>query len=146
MRKQNVVPKFFPVRPLERRQIHKAKDAVQCSTCERWWDDAIVTAYTPAPSARCPFEEFHEHSEPNGRTIKPLDAVPFGGPDRTNEDRIDTGRQIVDAYGQAMGQDESNLSDLLADLMHYAKSEKLDFDAEVERGRFHFEAEDAGDE
>lgn len=34
-------------------------DPVQCGTCELWWDDAMVTSMTPAPSARCPFEQFH---------------------------------------------------------------------------------------
>ncbi len=25
------------------------------------WDDSIVTSWTPAPSARCPFEHYHRH-------------------------------------------------------------------------------------
>lgn len=51
------VPRDFPVRPL--RKGHKAKDPVTCCTCGLAWDDAKVTSYTPAPSARCPFEVFH---------------------------------------------------------------------------------------
>lgn len=27
-----------------------------CGQCGRTWDDTIPTSYTPAPSARCPFE------------------------------------------------------------------------------------------
>ena len=29
--------------------------------CELSWDDSIVTSMTPTPSARCPFEAFHEY-------------------------------------------------------------------------------------
>ena len=31
-----------------------------CGNCRRSWDDSIVTSMTPAPSARCPFEGFHD--------------------------------------------------------------------------------------
>ncbi len=31
--------------------------------CGLSWDDDIVTSMTPAPSARCPFEPFHEYDE-----------------------------------------------------------------------------------
>lgn len=51
------VPPDFPVRPLRRGQM--AKDKATCGTCGLAWDDAIVTGWTPAPSARCPFEYFH---------------------------------------------------------------------------------------
>lgn len=36
-----------------------ATDRVTCGTCGRSWDDAVSTAYTPAPGARCPFEYWH---------------------------------------------------------------------------------------
>lgn len=36
------------------------KDPVTCGTCRRTWDDSVPTAWTPAPSARCPFEYDHE--------------------------------------------------------------------------------------
>ena len=52
------VPKDFPVQPLRKNQ--KAGDRVTCYTCGRSWDDSKVTGWTPAPSARCPFEYFHE--------------------------------------------------------------------------------------
>ena len=51
------VPKSFPVRPLRRGD--EARDRATCGTCGRSWDDAIATAWTPTPSARCPFEYFH---------------------------------------------------------------------------------------
>lgn len=51
------VPADFPVRPL--RPGDPATDRVTCGTCGRSWDDAIGTEWTPAPSARCPFEYFH---------------------------------------------------------------------------------------
>jgi len=30
-----------------------------CGTCGRSWNDAAISAITPTPSGRCPFE--HEH-------------------------------------------------------------------------------------
>ena len=54
------VPKDFPVRPLTRkRDKDRAKTLAQCLTCGRYWDDSKPTEWTPAPSARCPFEYFH---------------------------------------------------------------------------------------
>jgi hypothetical protein len=55
------VPEDFPVRPLNP-LIDAATDPVQCGECRLWWDDAIATAWTPAPTARCPFEYFHEET------------------------------------------------------------------------------------
>lgn len=52
------IPENFPVRPLA--DDEPAKDRVTCGTCGRSWDDAVVTSMTPAPSARCPFESFHD--------------------------------------------------------------------------------------
>jgi hypothetical protein len=37
-----------------------AVDRRTCPTCGRSWDDARITAYTPTPSGRCPFEYFHD--------------------------------------------------------------------------------------
>lgn len=51
------VPDDFPVRPLATNDA--ATDRGTCGECGRSWDDAIATSYTPAPSARCPFEYFH---------------------------------------------------------------------------------------
>ncbi len=31
--------------------------------CGLSWDDSIITGMTPAPSARCPFEYFHEYDD-----------------------------------------------------------------------------------
>ena len=39
------------------------RDLATCNTCGRTWDDSIVTSMTPAPSARCPFEYFHDSEE-----------------------------------------------------------------------------------
>lgn len=52
------IPADFPVRPLESHQ--HAECRTTCGTCGLSWDDAIPTAWTPAPSARCPFEYFHD--------------------------------------------------------------------------------------
>lgn len=51
------VPVDFPVRPLGPNDAVGRR--VTCGTCNRSWDDAISTGWTPAPSGRCPFEYFH---------------------------------------------------------------------------------------
>lgn len=57
------IPADFPVQPLsteERdRRAADGDEIASCETCNRSWDDSIPTAYTPAPSGRCPFEAFH---------------------------------------------------------------------------------------
>lgn len=54
------IPSDFPVRPLTTpAERAAARDLVTDGRCGRSWDDAISTAYTPAPSGRCPFESFH---------------------------------------------------------------------------------------
>lgn len=58
MLRYSSIPKTHPVRPLRRNQ--KAKARATCGTCGLSWDDGKVTSMTPAPSARCPFEYFHE--------------------------------------------------------------------------------------
>lgn len=51
----------FPVKPLTtQEEKDAARDLAVCGTCGRYWDDAVVTEWTPAPSGRCPFEYFHE--------------------------------------------------------------------------------------
>jgi hypothetical protein len=55
------VPSSWPVRPLSPNE--KAKERATCGECGRSWDDGRATGMTPAPSARCPFEEFHEGDE-----------------------------------------------------------------------------------
>lgn len=54
------IPKDYPVQPLKPED--KAKDRVTCGTCGLSWDDGMNTSLTPTPSARCPFESFHEES------------------------------------------------------------------------------------
>jgi hypothetical protein len=51
------VPRDFPVQPLRANQTAIAR--ATCGTCGRSWDDGKPTSWTPAPSARCPFEDFH---------------------------------------------------------------------------------------
>ena len=51
------VPHDFPV--LELDEDDEAEDRATCGECGRSWDDAAPTAYTPVPSARCPFEAYH---------------------------------------------------------------------------------------
>lgn len=35
-------------------------DMCTCGTCGLSWNDALISSYTPAPSARCPYEYIHE--------------------------------------------------------------------------------------
>lgn len=60
------VPRDFEVRPLRAgtKAYAKAEDLVTCGECGRSWDDAVPTSWTPAPSARCPFEYFHKGVTP----------------------------------------------------------------------------------
>lgn len=51
------VPDEFPVRVLAPGE--DAQDRVTCGACDRSWDDAVPTSWTPAPAGRCPFEYFH---------------------------------------------------------------------------------------
>lgn len=53
------VPASFPVRVLSAAEAAANANACTCGTCGRSWDDSVSTSYTPAPGARCPFEEFH---------------------------------------------------------------------------------------
>lgn len=39
---------------------HPDADVCRCGSCGRTWDDAVPTALTPAPSARCPYEDRHK--------------------------------------------------------------------------------------
>lgn len=64
---------------------------------------------------------------------------------RTIEDRVSFGEDLVSQTPDAReNDDQTNLTDLLADLMHYAQAHELPFDQCVESARTHFEAEDAG--
>lgn len=52
------IPDDFEVTPLD--DDDDAEDKVTCGACGRSWDDSIPTSYTPAPSGRCPFEDWHD--------------------------------------------------------------------------------------
>lgn len=58
MKYHDPIPKDFPVQPCK---PEDAKDPATCGHCGLTWDDSISTAWTPAPSARCPFEYFHKY-------------------------------------------------------------------------------------
>lgn len=53
------VPYGYQVTPLRASDVEYAREPMKCGTCLRTWDDAVVTAVTPVPSGRCPFEPFH---------------------------------------------------------------------------------------
>jgi hypothetical protein len=69
-------------------------------------------------------------------------GVIFTGDEPTNADRAERGaRTLLDFYAFEYGEDESNLRDLLADLMHHADNQGLDFNNELRIARDHYEAE-----
>jgi hypothetical protein len=35
------------------------EDIATCGNCGTSWNDALITGRTPAPSARCPYEQIH---------------------------------------------------------------------------------------
>jgi hypothetical protein len=60
------IPADFPVQPLKPGE--PAEDRTTCGTCGLSWDDAKLTAWTPTPSGRCPFEYFHvDPKEPSAK-------------------------------------------------------------------------------
>lgn len=59
------IPEDFPVQPLK--EGESAKSKATCGHCGLSWDDSIPTAWTPAPSARCPFEYFHIYPDTRAR-------------------------------------------------------------------------------
>lgn len=70
------VPADFPVQPLLPDQT--ATSRATCGHCGRSWDDAIPTSYTPAPSARCPFEAFHEDDDDTSEATEIVISVRGG--------------------------------------------------------------------
>lgn len=65
----------------------------------------------------------------------------------TNADRAHAGAWLVEKYASIPGMDaECAFRDLLADLMHYADREGIDFWAEVEAADRHHLAEVTGEE
>jgi hypothetical protein len=63
-------------------------------------------------------------------------------PDGKNDDRASWAGKAIKAFQAETGtDDEDALSDLLADLMHWADRNNYDFEAAVERARGHYEAE-----
>jgi len=63
-----------------------------------------------------------------------------------NEARAQRARNVMDAYGLEVGADESNLTDLLADLLHrsHLDCEAENFEDALRRARMHFQAESEG--
>ena len=55
------IPKDFPVQPIH--TDRNGENIARCGHCGLSWNDSITTAWTPAPSARCPFEYFHLYPE-----------------------------------------------------------------------------------
>ena len=62
-----------------------------------------------------------------------------------NEGRITRAREIVRAFNAQETEQETNFSDMLADLMHLCDAEGWDLDVQIKQGRFHYEAESGDD-
>lgn len=56
------IPADYPVQPIEPNDPSAIAPAT-CGHCGLTWDDGKVTSMTPTPSARCPFEAFHDDDE-----------------------------------------------------------------------------------
>ncbi len=55
-----------PIRGATSRYDENGREIVEiatCGNCGRSWNDAAISSRTPAPSARCPFEDKHEEEE-----------------------------------------------------------------------------------
>lgn len=48
-------------------------DIATDGSCGLSWDDSIITGMTPTPSARCPFEYFHEYEDDECLPLEPGD-------------------------------------------------------------------------
>lgn len=65
----SAIPFDFPVVPVTPTHPGRVYAVATCGECGLSWDDTIPTTYTPAPSARCPFEAFHEMDEPESEEV-----------------------------------------------------------------------------
>lgn len=67
-------------------------------------------------------------------------------PDGMNDDRAAWAGSAVAAFVQVTETDQEDaLGDLLADLMHWSDRNNYDFDAALDRARWHYEAETVGE-
>jgi hypothetical protein len=65
----------------------------------------------------------------------------------TNLDRANWAAKSIRAFREETGCDhEDSLGDLLTDLIHWADARNFDFDAALDRARYHYEAEIAEEE
>ena len=55
-------------------------DIATDGACGLSWDDSIITGMTPAPSARCPFEKFHEYDIDDEPIALWVDEIPKDWP------------------------------------------------------------------
>lgn len=123
MTRHTAIPKSHPVQPCE---LEEAKAPATCGHCGLTWDDAISTGLTPAPAARCPFEPFH--------TCEDEEPTPLVAPEDLGTPKAGAtfARATLDYFRDLVGGDEENdVRDLLADIMHHCAATGLDFDYEV---------------
>lgn len=89
-----------------------------------------------------PFHEESDNGAPPACAICGMDKETHDGWVKGQSEQI---RRFIDAYCDDTDA-ETNLSDLLADLMHYAEQHKIDFDAAFARGARHWKEERLGPE
>jgi len=63
-----------------------------------------------------------------------------------NQERVDRASDIIEGYkSRVTGEDAATcLRDVLADLMHFARANRLNFEAELATARNYFDDEDSG--
>jgi hypothetical protein len=67
-------------------------------------------------------------------------------PDNMNDSRAQWADAALSAFMKETGADlEDSLGDLLADLMHWSDRNNFDFEAALDRARWHYEAETTGE-
>lgn len=64
------IPSDYEVQPIDPNDPTATSPAT-CGACGLSWDDGKVTSMTPTPSARCPFEAFHDTMPPPFRSYGP---------------------------------------------------------------------------
>lgn len=64
------------------KKTHPEARLCRCGTCHRYWDDAHVSAVTPAPAARCPFESYHKLVRGMTTQARNEDRAPYHVPGR----------------------------------------------------------------
>jgi hypothetical protein len=154
------IPASHPVQPVaptssHGRDLMAAGSLATCGACGLAWDDGQATAYTPAPSGRCPFEAFHAETPARVPTwsdgftpLRDLPPLP-ADPEDMNDSRASWAMEAIHAFEAVTGTDRCDaLKDLLCDLLHACDREASlqDFDDALDVARRMYGDETSGAE